>query len=186
MSNPSCVKAVLESLGTYLKANMPSLSQVIYEFPAANVQLRYPSFSIIAGNPKFTPLSPFKLSQGETEEHQASVKWIVGAYDLNLQLDLWCRDKVERFSVYEEFFQAFNKDIVPMGLSLSLTNYHNVWCRYELNGYDLADSEMASQRAEWRARINVMANTRAVIQKTEFIIENTEINLTTPDKIEVE
>jgi hypothetical protein len=183
VANLSCVKAVLENLGRHLKSKMPHLAQVIYEFPSANVQLRYPSISILAGNPQFTPLHPYLLTQGQTQNNKASVKRVVGAYDFELQLDLWCRDKFERFSMYEEFFQAFNSQIMPMGLSLKMSDYYDVWCRYDLIGYDLDDSEISSQRAEWRARINLLANTRAVIEKTEIVVETIENNLTTPNEI---
>jgi hypothetical protein len=100
----TAVKALMEALGKHLKANMPSLQAVDYEFPAASVSLKYPCLTIIAGNPEFTPLDPYLQLQGVTEQHKANVKRVVGSLDLNLQLDLWCRDKVERFNLWEEFF----------------------------------------------------------------------------------
>jgi hypothetical protein len=180
---PNAVKSILEALGKSLKAAMPSLQAVGYEFPAPNVGLKYPSLTILAGNPVFTPLDPYLLEQSDTEGHKASVARVVGSYDLTLQLDLWCRDKVERANLWEEFFAAINPEITPMGLSLQLDGYYGIWCRYDLTGYALDDSEVSSQRGEWRARINVLANTRAVLEKTEFVIDTIENNLTTPDTI---
>lgn len=184
-SRPICVKSVVENLGKYLKQYMPNLNQVIYEFPAPNVQLVYPSISIITGDPEFVPHSnPILLETGTIENNKARIKRIVGSYDFNLQLDLWCRDKFERFSMYEEFFSAFNRVVAPMGLSLQMLDYHGVWCRYDLTGYKTDDMEVSSQRSEWRATIGILANTRAVIETTEAIIETIENNLTMPDNIE--
>jgi hypothetical protein len=180
----SCVQAVIEALGVHLKAGMPSLEQVLYEFPAANLLLKYPSLSITIGEPQFMATDPYLLSSGDIVNNKALVKRIVGQYDFQLQLDLWCRSKPERFKMYEEFFSAFNAEIIPMGLSLQLSKYHGVWCRYDMIGYIPVEDEAASQRGEWRARINLLANTRAVREKSEFIIDTIENNLTTPNTIE--
>jgi hypothetical protein len=118
-ARPTAVKAIIEALGAHLKANMPSLAQVLFDFPGANLALKYPSLTIISGNPDFQPLDPYLLSQGATARHKASVKRVVGELDLSMQLDLWCRDKVERYNLWEEFFQAFNPEITPMGLEPS-------------------------------------------------------------------
>lgn len=186
MARESCVQAVIEALAAHLKAGMPGLTGVLTEFPAANMELKYPSISITIGEPEFVPTDPYLLSQGAAVQNKALVKRIVGQYNFQLQLDLWCRSKPERFKVYEEFFAAFNEEISPMGLSLQLSKYHGVWCRYDMIGYVPIEDEAAAQRGEWRAKINLLANTRAVIEKTEFMIETIENNLTTPDNIQEE
>jgi hypothetical protein len=180
----SCVKSVLETLGAYLAKSMPSLTQVLYEFPSPNVALKYPSLSIVASNPSFMPMMPYELSQGDTKAHKASIKTVIGAYDLKLQLDFWCRDKLERFGVYEEFFDAFNPNPEVGGLNLTMADYHGIICRYDLQGYNLKDDEAASQRSEWRAMVNVLANTRAIKEKPEYIIETIENDLSFPKAIE--
>lgn len=183
-NRPTAVKALIEALGVYLKANMPSLEKVIYEFPAPNVTLKYPCLSILVVKPDYMPLTPYFLSsEDQGVPHQKLIKRVVGEWDVRLQLDLWCGDKIERFNMWEEFFQAFNPDINPMGLSLQLDAYHGIWCRYDLTGYDTEDAEVASQRGEWRARINILSNTRAVLERTEYVIDTIENNLTTPDNI---
>lgn len=186
MADPvTCVDAVLSALGAHLKANMPSLQQVLLDFPDAGTVLKMPSLTIFSGaSPAFMPLDPYPLEQGDTVNHRALVKRVVGEYDLNLQLDLWCPNKLTRSKLWEEFFKAFNPEVSPMGLSLQLMDYHEIWCRYDLTGYDLGDSEESSQSGQWRARINVLANTRAVIEKTEFVIETIENTLETPDNID--
>lgn len=167
----SCLKAVIEALGIHLKENMPRLKQVIYEFPAPGVKLLYPTLSIIhEGNPLFTNLQPYELEKGAIANHKAPVQYVVGQYELRLQLDLWCGNKEERYRMYDEFFQAFNKDINPMGLSLKLSKYHNLWTRFDQVGQDFPDNQEASQTSEWRARVSILAHCKAVLGKVESII----------------
>lgn len=186
MSADNLTKAVIEALGTHLKTSIPALEQVIYDFPAANIQLKYPSLSIISGNPQFLPeCGPYILDQDDTgTNHKAKVRRVVGTYEFNLQLDFWCRDKVERNKIYDAFFQAFNPEVDPMGLNLQLSRYHDIWCRFDQTGYRYEDSEISSQRGEWRVIVTLLAQCRAVLEKEEFIIETIENNLTTPDTIE--
>ena len=178
-------KAVSAALGEHLKENMKSLEQVIYDFPSPNVQLLYPSLSIMTGNPTFTAETPYILDQGEMDDEtkMATVSRVVGTYEFDLQLDFWCRDKLERFRLYDEFFSAFHKDVDPMGLNLQLSTYYDVWCRYDQSGYRYEDRDIGSQRGEWRIIVSLLAQCRAVLEKSEFIIETIENNLTTPNTI---
>jgi len=181
-------KAVIEALGAHLKEQIRSLNQVIYDFPAPNLSLKYPSLSIISGNPTFTPeANAYILEQGDTDpsSKKANIVKIVGTYDFKLQLDFWCRDKQERFKIYDEFFMAFHQEVEPMGLSLKLSKYHDVWCRFDQTGYEYEDSDISSQRAEWRVIINLTAQCRAALEKSEFIMETIENNLTTPQTIDI-
>lgn len=180
----NCVKAVLSALTAHLRANMPNVAEFSEEFPSANVALKYPMVTITTGNPVFTPLEPTVLFQGPTGlDNKAQVQRIVGMYDLQMQVDIWCRNKVERINMFEEFFQAFNQEIDPMGLSLKLDDYFGVFCRYDSIGHDLADGEQASQTDEWRARINLLVNTRAVLERREYVMVTIENNISTPDNI---
>ena len=168
----NAVKATMEALGAYLKLAMPKLTSVLYDFPNANVKLSYPALSIISGEPTYTNHMPYLLSQDDVAsgEHKAKARYIVGQYDFKLQLDFWCGNKEERFKVYQEFFQVFNPDMDVMGLSLQLTKNFGTWARYDLVGHNFSDGEEVSQRAEWRARVSVLATCKAVLDKTRFII----------------
>lgn len=182
----ACLKAVLEALSDFLKDGMPELKQIIEEFPAPNQKLNYPALSIMhSGDPVFAPVSPvYILEQGSIVSHKAPVKYVVGQYELRLQLDFWCGNKEERYRIYEKFFNVFNAAIDPMGLSLQLEKYHDLWVRYDQVGHSLPDGEEASQRNEWRVRVDILATTKAVREKTENIItEAIENNLTTPDTV---
>lgn len=184
MSNPSCFKEVLETLGKQLQDNMPSLAKVIYAFPSANVSLQYPSISIILTRPEFLPIQREIFEQSDiSDDFKSEVKYINGEYDLALQLDLWCRDKVERFALYEELMDALNPNSELKGLSLKLEKYHGVYCRYDMIDMLFSDNEGASQRAEWRLTVNVLANTRSIKAESEYMIDTIENNLTLPDTI---
>ena len=183
----NATQAVLEGLGVYLKNQIRSLEQVIYDFPAPNIQLKYPSLSIISGDPEFAPeANPYILTAGDMDERskKAKIHRVVGTYEFKLQLDFWCRDKFERYRIYDEFFKAFNPNVDPMGLNIQLTDYHDVWCRYDQTGYRYQDSEISSQRSEWRVIVLLQAQCRAVLEKTEFIMETLEQTFTTPNTIE--
>lgn len=183
MAISKCVEAVTDALADYFDANMRELEQVLTEFPMANVKLKMPSLTIATGNPVFSNLDPYELEKGAAVSHASSVKYVVGMYDFDMQVDLWARTPAERSTMLERFMVVFNRDVIPMGLRLKLNKYHDVWCNYSMIGHSLDDSEASSQRAEWRATIKLVANTRAVISKSEYLMETIENNLTTPDNI---
>jgi hypothetical protein len=173
-------------------ALIATVEQVLEEFPEANNELIYPALSIITqGTPEFSPeLSPYlleEIEEPEVGEHKAPAKYVVGSYDLTLQVDIWCGSKEERFTAYDQFFAALNKQFQPMGLSLQLVDYHNVWARYDLSGHTFDDSAAGSQRNEWRVKCNVLVHCRAVVEREEFIVtQPIETELETPNNIENE
>lgn len=189
MAADNATKAVIEALGTYLKSQIRSLQQVVYEFPAPNITLKYPSLSITTGEPSFAAeANPYIHEQGEMNAatKKATVSRVVGTYEFKLQLDFWCRDKVERYKIYDEFFKAFHAEIDPMGLNIQLEKYFNVWCRYDQIGFHYEDSEIASQRSEWRVVVTLLAQCRAVLERSDFIMETIVNTLTTPNTIAVD
>lgn len=164
-------KAIIEALGAHLKANMPKLQLVSYDWPTPNVKLRYPSMTIMSGDPEFSNMMPEQLSTGPVGSKSLSkVLYEVGLYDFKLQIDIWCGSKEERFRMYDEFFRALNSSVEVMGLSLELKKYYGVFARYDLVGYSFSDDEEGSQRAEWRARLDVVANCKAILDKSQPII----------------
>lgn len=176
-------KFVVDALCVFLKAKMPNLEAVNQEFPAADVLLKYPCVTVTTtGNPEFQNLQPYTLEQGPLGlDHKAEVKRVVGMYDYTLQVDIWAKNKVQRLKTFDEFFQAFNEKISPMGLSLQLEKYHGVWARYDMTSYAFDDSEAGSQRGEWRVRITVLANCVAVLGRREAIMETIEKHITTSE-----
>ncbi len=176
----SVTEEILKRLGNHLASNMPELEEVLDGFPEGNTSINFPSLSIIeAGTSKFTnEMSPYpyvEIEASDITDHKADVRYVVGQYDVSLQLDFWCRSKEERDDLFEKFIQAFNSQFPSLGLNLVLTDYHNVMCYYMMEGYSKEDSEISSQRQEWRVKINIVANCKAILEKEEPIVEETEV-----------
>lgn len=181
----SVTKEVLEALGAFLDDAIPDLRQILYDFPESNRNLQYPSASIFVVGSELQNLHPYVFSQGSVSNSKADVKWVIGQYDWSIQLDLWERTKEERHDLYEKLILAFNQTPPNTGVHLPLENYHNVVCSYTITNYSIEDSEASSQRKEWRATVDIVANCKAVVEKSEFIIEESEVTLETPDEIPV-
>ena len=174
-SNESVTEEVIKRLRLHIKGQMPNLKDVLEDFPEPNQKLQYPSVSIFTRGPKFRALSPYVYQQGSVVNHKAEVKWVVGIYDFNLQIDLWARNKEERNDQFNLLFNALNPNITPMGLSLQLTDYYNLWCRYDFDGYEFADGERSSQQAEFRVKLDLLATCKAIRVNKLYTMETIEL-----------
>jgi len=146
-----------------------------------------PSLTISSGNPILTPFQPHAYQQtipdGQTK---GPTDFVVGEWDYKLQLDLWCKNKEERSQIFDDFFKGFNKavgDDAPMGLSLQLPNYYNVWCRFDINDLNFLDDESSAERGERRAKIMVLCNVPAIRTQIVPIMKVIETTVETPDTI---
>ena len=176
----SVTEEVIKRLGNHLSTGMTSLSEVIDGFPEGNVELSFPALSVMeVGNTEYIPeMSPYPyvdIEAGDIVDHSSEVKYVIGQYNYQLQLDLWCRSKEERDDLVEEFMQSFNSQFPLLGLNLTLTDYHGIYCSYSMNGYSKEDAEISSQRQEWRVKLNILANCKAILGKDEFMIEETSV-----------
>lgn len=172
INNP--VEASCDAIGKYLLANMP-LNQVIQDFPAPNEELKYPSLSITHDTANaYTNLIPYSIPNGANVVNNAKeLLYIVGQWDFKIQLDFWARNKVERDALFSQFFAAFNPQVEPMGLSLMLKSYFNLWVRYDLNSYTHKDDEQASQRQEWRTMVGLLVHAKHALTQKQFMITQT-------------
>lgn len=181
MANP--IGEMVKALAVRLRT-IPTLT-VIENWPTANQTLAYPSLSITTGKPEFMNLQPYLLSKTDPDPstHQITVKRIVGQYDVAFQLDLWCRNQVERNAYFDLLFAKLNPDVVPMGLRLQLSAYHNQWASFAMTGQQYMDDEAAAQRQEWRCKLDLVGSCKAVLANTETAMITIENQLTTPDTI---
>lgn len=176
---------VLTALADYLRAEMPSVQQVLTEWPPANVQLDMPSLTITTANEaKLTPVTPNLRSIGTPAQNAALNQYIVGDYELTIQIDLWARNKPERQRIQQEFFNAIFKPVDPPGLHLVLTDYFDVICTYWPEGYRNIGNEASAQRQEWRSTFDMSVMAAAIRDRTDYIISTPAIILETPDEIE--
>lgn len=179
----SVTEEVIKRLGVHLSANMSDLEQVLYEFPSANETLKYPSITIIqAGDADFLPeLNPYIHNTPTIEDHKASIQYVVGGLEFNLQLDMWCKNKEQRNDMFRELFKALNTNFpTTMGLSLNLTEYYNTICRYDFTSFSKEDSEVSAQTREWRTRVVILSNCDALLEKEEYMMESLESHTEIP------
>jgi hypothetical protein len=178
VANKPVDRQVVKALGDYLKLKIPTLQQVLEQFPEANEQLKYPSVSIHATAPGIQPLSPpWILSKGTTVNHEATVKWVTGELSWRLQVDLWARNKFERSTLLDQIRNVFRSQFPVEGLSLPMADYHGVICRFDMETARFDDSEASAQRKEWRCICTVQANCFEILEKVEKIIETIGITL---------
>jgi hypothetical protein len=174
----SPTKAVLEALGNHLDNRMPKLKQVLLDFPEANINLLYPALSIATGNVAITPENPpYIQKQDAAIGTQAKIYYVVGKFDWQFQIDIWERSKEQRHDMFQEFITAFNSEWPFSGVSLTLKDYHDVICNYLITDYSLQDTEASSQRKEWRATVEVIANCKLVMTKDEYLMQSHELTL---------
>lgn len=197
--NFSVTKEVVKQFADFLKKNVRILKDVKEDWPSASQKLRYPSATIFTNIPEYEPLFPYPLVPFDPNivltKPEIKVKYVVGQYDWSLQLDLWTGNKFNRHDLYEEVFQAFHKQIrkignfnsrVPQtGLILTLDDYFKIPCIYTWAGYNFEDSEISSQRREWRVKIDILANTKAIVETDDFAILNTELQTDVSTKVVV-
>jgi hypothetical protein len=119
---------------------------------------------------------PVVYETGEIKNNRFHNKYQIGEYEFPLQVDIWARTKEERFRLEDEFLNAFSADFPIHGLSLVLERYHDVNCKYDMiDTFTYPDDEGSSQRREWRAKIDLVANCKAIHELDEFAMVTTEI-----------
>lgn len=182
-THESITEAIPNQLGEYLVDAVEDLKEFYDEWPQANETLDMPCVSIITLNPEFRPLMPYyiKPTDPEIAAHKADVKYVVGIYDIPIQLDIWARNKEERDDLFDAVFNALNPTISPMGLVLGLEQYHNQLCDFVMTGHEHGDSAERSERDEWRTTLKLLATCKAVRIRKDFIIEETELTTQTYD-----
>jgi len=177
------VHTMKERLGAYLKAQVPVIQEVLNEWPEANQQLKYPSLVITGNSPEYSNLMTYALNMDPVVDNKRKVRYVIGQYDLNMQVTVWCRNKKERLDIHELIFKAMNPQVEPAGLVLTLTDYFSIQASYDIAGHQLPDDEEAAQRREWRATLQVLGHVKAIIEKEEFSMATIETTLETPDTI---
>ena len=172
----SITDIVLESLGAYLKSNISGLKQVIHGFPEPNLNMRFPSISVLSKRPIYNNVQPYEFSKGQVSGAKAKVKFVVGQYDWKLQVDLWERTREEVDDLYERFFLALNKDIPEStGLVLTMDKYHGNTCEYTQTGVEPKTKSGESTRKQWRISVDLIANCMAIVEKDQYIITQQQI-----------
>lgn len=187
MANESVTRGIVRQLKMALYDKMPELQSVIEEWPKPNEQLKYPCVSIQWGSANFAPCAPYVWQQGQKNDiHRASVLWVNGQWEWELQLDLWARSKNERHELVESIQRAFASQFPVMGLSLELSDYYKVTARYELSSIAFEDSEVGAQTREWRAMMSVRAHCHSIYEKVENVMTAVDVEVQATENILME
>ena len=172
-------RAPILGLKKYFEIEIPGLNEVSEGWPDPKEQLVMPTMSLMhSKNPILTNLHPYIYEQNgvknsipDPDEPLNNIyDFVVGQYESTIQVDLWTEYKPERGEFYDKIVNALDKDFIDKhlanGLSLKLTNYHNVIARFDQVGYTYIDSEDAAQRAEWRVKLDLLVQWPKIIQKS--------------------
>lgn len=187
MSKP--ITESMKALREFIVAAVPELADVMNEWPEANESLTYPTLSMIQGNPQYSNMIPEMLSKTDLDvEKKTTSKWVVGMWDWKVQLDLWCGTKEERSTLSEKLFDVLNPDVLAVdgvknGLRLKLSAYHDIWVEFDISDQRVEDSEIGSQRREWRMQFTLLGNVNRVIERTDYGMETIENNVSIEDNI---
>lgn len=189
-TNLDPMEYALQGLCDFLKAQIPILT-VLPEWPYANQKLTFPSITVTTGSAKRVPLMPEQIACTDPIEDDQDVDFgkvmateIVAEYDDTWQVDLWTRNKLERAQLIRQIIDAFNSQEMsadgknnPDGISLTLTAYHNVIARYEIQDHESVDDEAAAQRQERREKFRILVNFREVKLRKYYAMKNIETHL---------
>ena len=155
--------AAVRGLQKYLQDNVPELNKVYDEWPYHGDEMELPCCSIItAGTPEYTNLQPYTYSKiADPDNAQNDIIYqAIAQLDGRLQVDIWTEYKIQRGEILELISKAINKQNIqqdlPNGLSLTMTDYHNVIARFDQVGYTYMDSEETSQKSQWRVKLDIL------------------------------
>ena len=155
--------AAVRGLQKYLKNEVSELNEVFDEFPYHGDEMDLPCASIITvGTPLYLNLQPYILKKIPDPDNALNdiLYEVIAQIDGKLQVDLWAEYKIQRGEILELVTKAINKQNIekdlPNGLSLDLTDYHNVIARFDQVGYTYMDSEGNSQKSQWRVKVDIL------------------------------
>lgn len=177
--NESITEVLPQILADYLKKECKSLKQTIIGFPEPNLRLRTPCVSVYIPRLDYAPsATPYKALQGETQNNQAQVNWVVGDYEATIKLDLWAANKEELDDVFDQVFNCLNPTICPTGFSLVMEDYFDQCANLVYIGHDRVNNEQDSKQDNWRITLDVLAACNAIRSRKEYIIGSTEVDVT--------
>lgn len=170
----NAIDAAVSQLDRYLTEEVSELRRVSREFPNPSYQLRMPELTIISTLHEVTLGRNWEKDRVNLDDpNKKRVAYHVGYLDFGLQMDLWTDSKEERQDIAEKIFRMLNPDVgVTSGLSLTLLEYYDTICRYEVNSTTIADTEDAAIRNEWRYQFTMRNHCDLLIPKDEFIMDS--------------
>lgn len=165
---------VIDTFIDYLK-NSDALKKEIDEFypewPDANGGEEEVTLSVHTVNAEHEPRMRTLKSKTDIvgDPVKAAALFKIGAWDFDIQVDIWTPYKAKRNELYKKFHDLINAEFMsdgvsPAGLSLTLKNYFDTIARYEIVGYNFPDDERSSQDDSWRVRIDMKVHFDKMIE----------------------
>lgn len=178
-------KAIAYELGEFLKRTVADLREVHLEWPDATQELDLPCASIMVGPGQFSPeANPYPLNAAELgasayATKSMDVQYVVGWFDFTMQLDIWTGSKFDRDRLLANLQNAFASQFPVHGLSLQLSQYYDVWARYDMGTFEFVNDEASAQRREWRTKLDVLAHCKKIYVAKQNLIKDGEITFDT-------
>lgn len=179
-------EAVIKIIVSHLKSKMTSVKAFSEDWPNPSQNLLLPSVTILTGEPQFTQMENYVISKGTVKDAKTGKYPVVvckGQYEMRLKAHLWADSKPARQKLYEEFFNAMNPDFRVSGLRLQMAEYFNEWATFDIEKHTFLDNEESAQRSERRVVVDILVNVRAVVEQADYLIEQIENTIETPDSI---
>lgn len=151
----------IDRLGQELEG-IDGIEQVLREWPTPNTALKTPSISLSTASATIHGRLPTVVSAMPSDvQEQVNSLFIVGEYELQIQLDIWTEYAPQREEFYGKVSDLFYSQIVDgrgSGLKLALPNYHGAFVQYDLNAYRYLDNPEMAIKGEWRISCDVSAS----------------------------
>lgn len=178
-------RSVISALVTHLQAQIAGVGAVYPDWPNKNENIVFPAVSVLAREPRFQRCSPYLHRQGTVDEdtNQAVNEYVIGAYTLPVQVDIWARSKKERATFVDRFIAAV-QPVTPVGLVLTLADYYSLKANTTMLGYRWLDDEKTPSTQEWRCVVEMEIDCKAIRTTTDYIItQEPELVFSTPNEI---
>jgi len=170
---PDINEIIVKSIGEYLLSEVTDLNEYVDGFPEANQDIDYPSISLIVLSSKFEKeKNPREITRGSEVGNEASIKYQIGQWEIQVQLDLWASYKAQRSDIGIKIYEALNKNGEAGNLALQLTDYHNEYANITFTGMNDQNDEAGSHEKEWRRRYDIIVDVAEILEKTEGIMKD--------------
>lgn len=165
---------------------------ILEEWPSPEYQNKCVTIAVTTvGEGELQNLMPtvFNRQDNPEDTSQLLVDYLVGQYNLSIQVDVWTEYKATRNDWYEKIDDLLDSQFTnseqSRGLSLRMVEYFEAIARYDQIGYNYSDSGESAQRSEWRVRFNISTSFPKIRRKIQSkIIEATVVADINEDKPE--
>lgn len=180
----NAVDGAISQLDNYLGENVSELRRISREWPNPSYELRMPYVALITTAHRMTLSKNYEVEGGRIDRSDVlkGILYHFGYLEFTTQINIWTDSKEDRHDISEKIIRVLNPNVgVTSGLSLTLEQYYNAICRYDMINSEIADNEDSAIRNEWRFRIDLRTNLDILLSKDEYIAEHINLEGETQD-----